>query len=226
MTRTACAAVVLLAATPTLASGPPELAAKLSKSISLKDPIDATLDLALTELADLHGLAGKILIDVPAFKAAGIEDVKAANVKLDKLTDVKLGTVVGALLKQVEGTCLVRDTHIIVTTRAARRAELGERDDDAEAAIRDAVPLVRMTFTDTPLRKALEELATRFDRTILIAPQAAEKADTAVTAKLVNVPLDHAVELLADMSDLAIVKKGNVLYVTTTERADKIKSQR
>jgi hypothetical protein len=225
MTRTACVAL-LFAAMPALASGPPELVAKLSKPISLKDPIDATLDLALTDLADQHGLAGKILIDVPAFKAAGVEDVKAANVKLDKLTDVKLGTVLESLLSQVQGACLVRDTHILVTTRAARRAELGENGDDAAAAIRDAVPLVRLTFTDTPLRKALEELATRFDRTILVAPQAAEKADAAVTAKLVNVPLDHAVELLAEMAELALVKKGNALYVTTRERAEKMKGQR
>jgi hypothetical protein len=42
--------VLLLAVPgPALASGPPELIAKLNKTVSLKVPIDAALDLALTE---------------------------------------------------------------------------------------------------------------------------------------------------------------------------------
>jgi hypothetical protein len=224
MTRIVCIAALVFAAGPAYASGPPELVSKLNKTVSMKAPIDAALDLVLTELAEEHGLTGKILLDVPAFKAAGVEDIRAAMVKLDRLNDVKVSTVLKGLLNQVDGTYLVRDTHILITTRAARRAELGERDDDPDAAVRDAVPLVRITFTDTTLRKALEELATKFDRTIVVAPQAAEKGDTQVSAKLINVPLDHAVELLAEMSDLALVKRGNALFVTTPERAAALKN--
>ena len=217
MIRPLC--LLLLATAPVIASGPPELITKLNKTVTLKEPIDAALDLVLTELCEQHGLTGKILLDVPAFKKAGVEDVRAAMVKLDKLADVKLPTVLMALLKQVDGCYLVKDTHIVITTTAARRAELGEKDDDAEAAARDALPLVRLTFTETPIRKVLEELASKFDATILLAPYVAEKGDFVVTAKLVNVPLDHAVELLADMAELAMVKRGNALYVTTRERA-------
>jgi hypothetical protein len=223
MTRNASFFTLFVALSPALASGPPVLVAKLDKTVSMKGPIDAALDLALTELAEEHGLTGKILLDAPAFKAAGVEDVRATMVKLDRLNNVKLSTVIGGLLSQVDGVCLIRDTHILVTTRAARRAELGERDDDADAAIRDAVPLIRVTFTETPLKKALEELSTRFDRTILLAPQVAEKGDAAVSAKLINVPLDHAVELLAEMAELVLVKRGNALFVTTPERAATLK---
>ena len=220
MTRSLC--LLLLVAGSAVASGPPELITKLNKTVSLKDPIDAALDLALTELADQYGLAGKVLVDVPAFKAAGIEDVRASMVKLDKLAEVKLSTVLEALLKQVDGCYLVKDTHIVITTKAARRAALGEKDEHAEAPARDAVPLVRMTFTETPIRKILEELADKFDATILLAPYVAEKGDAVVSAKLVNVPLDHAVELLADMADLVMVKRGNALYVTTPGRAKEL----
>jgi hypothetical protein len=223
MTRTLFVLALFVCAQPALASGPPELVAKLNKTISMKSPIDAALDLALTELAEQYGLDGKIHLDVPAFKAAGIEDVRGVMVKLDRLNEVRLSTVIDALLKQVDGACLVRDTHIVITSRAARRAELGENEDEGGAAIRDAVPLVRQTFTDTPLRKVLDELSTRFDRTIIVAPQTAEKGDTQVTAKLINVPLDHAVELLAEMAELAVVKRGNALFVTTPERAANLK---
>jgi hypothetical protein len=46
-----------------------------------------------------------------------------------------------------------------------------------------------------------------------------EKGKTAVTARLINVPLDRAVRLLADMADLKAVLLGNVLYVTSKENA-------
>lgn len=217
MIRPLC--LLLLATAPVFASGPPELSTKLNKTVTLKEPIDAALDLVLTELAEQHGLTGKVILDAQAFKATGVEDVRAAMVKLDKLADVKLATVLSAILKQVNGCYLVKDGLIVITSKAARRAELGEKDDDAEAAVRDAMPLVRMTFTETPIRKVVEELAEKFERTILIAPYLAERGDVLVTAKLVNVPLDHAVELLADMAELALVKRGNALYVTSRERA-------
>jgi hypothetical protein len=213
--------LLTLFAAPAVASGPPELITKLNKTVTLKEPIDAGLDLFLTEFAEQHGLTGKILLDAPAFKATGVENVRESMVKLDKLTDVKASTVLDAILKQVDGCYFVKDTHIVITTKLARRAMLGEKDED-DAPVRDAVPLVRMTFTETPIRKALEELADKFDASILLAPYVAEKGDALVTAKLVNVPLDHAVELLADMADLSVVKRGNALYVTIPGRAKEL----
>jgi hypothetical protein len=39
---------------------------------------------------------------------------------------------------------------------------------------------------------------------------------------LTNVPLDTAVQLLADMAELKVVHRDNVLYVTTPEHAAKL----
>jgi hypothetical protein len=54
---------------------------------------------------------------------------------------------------------------------------------------------------------------------VLVDPRPAEKIKTGVTAKLKNVPLDSAVQLLADMADLKAVLQDNVLYVTSKENA-------
>jgi len=193
---------------------------KLAKRISLKDPIGAGLDLALTELADEHGLQGKIVIDKAAFKAEGVDDAAEEMVRLPKVTDMKLGTILEKLLLQVNGTYLVRDNHIEVTTLAARWKEMNLNDDDAESNYRKTMPVVRLTFKETALRKALEELGEKYEKTIILAPQVAEKGDAAVSARFVNVPLDTAVELLADMVDLKLVRKANVLFITTPERAE------
>ena len=196
------------------------LAAKMDKVISLKDPIDVALDLALTELADEHGLQGKIHIDKAGFKADGIEDVAAAMVKLPKLTDVPLRVVFDKLLQQVNGTWIIRDKFIEIITVTAKKAELNLQDSDPETPHRLTMPMIRQTFRETPLSKALEELGTRYDKTIILAPQVGDKTDAAVSVRFVNVPLDTAVELLAEMVDLKLVRKANVLYVTTADRAE------
>jgi hypothetical protein len=82
------------------------------------------------------------------------------------------------------------------------------------------MPLVRVTLKDVPLGTALADLGGNHEKTIIVAPQVGDKADMPVSIRLVNVPLDTAVELLADMAELKLVRKANVLYVTTPERAE------
>ena len=197
-----------------------QLAQKLAKVIEMKDGIEAALDLALTELADEHGLQGKIVYDKEAFKTEGVDNVAELMVKLPKLTGAKLGTVLDKLLGQVNGTYLIRANLIEITTRAARKAELDLHESDPETLHRQSLPVVRMTFKEITLRTALDQLAEKYDRTIVVAPQVAEKADAQINARFVNVPLDTVVELLADMVDLKLVRKSNALYVTTPERAE------
>jgi hypothetical protein len=79
--------------------------------------------------------------------------------------------------------------------------------------------LVQAEFDKRPLEEALKELADATECNILFDPRAAEKAKP-VTATLVNVPLETAVELLADMDGLKVVLRDHVLYVTTKENAE------
>ena len=50
-----------------------------------------------------------------------------------------------------------------------------------------------------------------------------EKANAAVTLKLEDVPLETAVRLMAEVADLGAVRMNNVLFVTTPERAEKLR---
>lgn len=211
-----------LAADQPVSNSNPEiyLQSRLDKVVSLKDPIDAAIDLALTELADEHGLQGKIVFNREAFKAEGIDDPLAVMVKLPKLTGVRLSIILDRLVGQINGAWVIRDGHLEITTATALRAETNVNESDPEAAFKRTMPVVRLTLKDVPLRKALADLANRCDRTVIIAPQAGEKGDVPVSAKFANVPLDTAVELLADMAELKLVRKANALYVTTPERAE------
>ena len=44
-----------------------------------------------------------------------------------------------------------------------------------------------------------------------------------MTLKLDDVPLESAVRLMAEVADLSVVRMSNVLFVTTPERAEKLR---
>jgi hypothetical protein len=59
----------------------------------------------------------------------------------------------------------------------------------------------------------------------VIDPRVENQSGVAVTARFVNVPLDVAVRLLADMADLGVVRIGNVFYATSPENAKRLQSE-
>jgi hypothetical protein len=87
------------------------------------------------------------------------------------------------------------------------------------------LPVVSADLANRPLSEALQELADRANYNIILDARAAEKGKTAVTARLLNVPLDTAVGMLADQADLKPFLIDNMLYVTTKENANRLEEQ-
>lgn len=75
----------------------------------------------------------------------------------------------------------------------------------------------------TPFAATMKQLASETGASLVIDPRLKEKADVGVTLKLDDVPLDTAVRLLAEVADLGTVRMNNVLFVTTPERAAKLR---
>jgi hypothetical protein len=130
-----------------------------------------------------------------------------------------LGTVLQMVLSQAnndvtEVTYVIRGGFVEVTTRVALIAEFypGRGSDLLP-------PLVYVSLDKRPLDEALQALARRHDACILLDPRGGDAVRMPVTADLLNVPLDTAVRLLADMAGLEMVQVDRVLYVTTPENA-------
>ena len=62
-------------------------------------------------------------------------------------------------------------------------------------------------------------------RTVLRSPSAEKELEKVVTARLLNVPFEIAVETLADLADLKAVRKANVLLVTTKKQATALNAE-
>jgi hypothetical protein len=137
---------------------------------------------------------------------------------------VPLRTVIARVLRRVPvksgATYLIRKDCIEITTDRAVRLEFG-----MPPAKEGERPLVLLTaeFSKRPLKGVLDRLADLSGTTVLLDPRAGNKGETAITARLLNVPVETAVKLVADMAGLDVVRKHNVFYATTADNAAKLR---
>lgn len=82
---------------------------------------------------------------------------------------------------------------------------------------------VSVDCDNTKFSAAVKQLAADCGANVVIDPRLKDKADAAVTLKLEDVPLESAVRLLAEVADLGTVRMSNVLFVTTADRAEKLR---
>jgi RNA polymerase sigma factor (sigma-70 family) len=222
------------------------------RDVDLRDSLRKTIDrfngyddpkATLQELLD--NLAGqyKVTFDVneKAFKYEMLNDVlktEVANPPIPTMKNVTLAFVLNKVLDRIpipsRAMFLIRKDHIEITTGHAVRRELGLRkraQKPAEAEEQDSrpalSPLVWEDLKKVPLDKALRDIAEDTGVNVVLDPRAEKKGTTELTTTLRNVPVEAAIEVLADMAGLTVVYRDNILYVTTPENATLlIKSKR
>lgn len=75
----------------------------------------------------------------------------------------------------------------------------------------------------TAFAAAAKQLAIDTGANVVIDPRLGEKANKAINLKLDDVPLETAIRLLAEVADLRAIRMSNVLFVTSPEKADKLR---
>jgi hypothetical protein len=133
---------------------------------------------------------------------------KAASASLDRA----LRKVLARVNVPAGAAYMVRPDHIEVTTRGAQIAEVWGRYEGPY------LPLVHADFEGRPLASALRNLGEQAGVSVVVDARAADKAKSPVSASFLNLPLDTAVRVLADMAGLKSSLNDNVLYVSTEER--------
>jgi len=84
---------------------------------------------------------------------------------------------------------------------------------------------VAVDVNEQPLNTALKDLARRTALNLIIDPRVAKDAQTPVTLQMEDATLETAVRLLAELGNLKSVRMGNVLFVTSEARAEKIRRE-
>lgn len=107
---------------------------------------------------------------------------------------------------------------VVPISYAAKLAKV-KIDQDAQGRNSLKEPLVCAIIKHRPLGESIELLASRYDLSVTIAPQAGEASTSAVSARLMNLPADKAIEMLAVQCDLRVVRKGSAFLITSREHA-------
>jgi hypothetical protein len=202
-----------------------ELRRRLSELIrfpGIDDP-KTPLSEVLEQLAKRYDLAFDI--NKQAFKDVdyiGIGDFEPASPTPVPEMHSSIETVLRIILLRlpVSAAFVIRKDVIEITTVAAVRKEFyGSRTEEI------LPPLVTSLFENQPLERAVKELSQVSGSNVVIDGRVAKEAKTPVTADLLNVPLDAALRVLADMAGLKPVQIDNVFYLTTRENARLLKEE-
>ena len=162
-------------------------------------------------------------------RAATLDTAKAEQLSATKLEGLSLASFFEVYFRALPLygiTYLVRADHIEITTREAAQQEAGvlEAVDEAKesgeqgelvrAKARLNLPLVCVAVKDRPLSAVLNDLSTAYGLNIVVEPGAQTMLKTPLTERLLNVPADTALELLAGQAGLKVVRKGNTFRIT------------
>jgi hypothetical protein len=203
-----------------------ELLAKLRQPITLP-AAEMTLPEFAAAVEKATGVG--VVINEGAFRAdgAGEEPDAMPPVRPARFKGATAAAVLRQTLGKREATYLIRRDHveIVPVAYALKESREANRTDKNGEPITPH-PLVSAVFRERPLNAALEELAAEYDLTVVVAPQAADQKAAFVTARLLNVPADRAVELLALQADLRVIRRGAAFVVTSKEHAEGLFNER
>jgi hypothetical protein len=204
-----CLAGVAVAA-PVPAKSDDTPAAKARQALDKK----VTLKLenkSLTELVEVLREEAKVdvALDATTLQQFGI-DVNTPAVTYEG-KDAKVRDVMKAVLGRFNLRCGVTAGGLTVSTEDGLIGKQLRHRVDVDAA-------------DRPLGEVLKSLSDQSGANVVLDSRPGKKlTDAAVTLKADDVPVETAVRLAAEIGGYSVVRMGNVLFVTTAERADKLR---
>ncbi|MBX9625864.1 MAG: hypothetical protein K2X82_18840 [Gemmataceae bacterium] len=183
----------------------------------------------MRELARRYDLT--FVIDPTAFENPGVVgDARAANLAAARLEGLTFAQFLRVYLRALpvpeQPTYLVRSWGIEITSREkavlesglAEALELAGESEEPGAVVRAQarvrLPLVSVVAEDRPLADVLKELTRAYNLNLVVDRAARNQVGEAkVSARLLNVPADTALELLAEQAGLGVVRKGNTFRI-------------
>jgi hypothetical protein len=201
---------------PPQAKSARQLRERLSQPITLDKGVESNTSLndALEFIADRFDVP--IVLNRAAFADQAIRD---HPIGVQRMVGIKLSTVLRMIASQVDAVYLVHNDHVEIT-HYQRASPL------CWQTAREWAPTVDAEFASKPLSEVLQNLSDETGISIVVDGRCNDQSQTAVTATLNSVPLDTAVEMLADMAGLMALRGDRLIYVTSVENAVQAKQSR
>ena len=178
------------------------------KTLAADHKLTLAIDPNVQHLVGFGGVAG-----VPAFPGAGPRPSSWTGRRSSlKLKNVKLKTAFRKLLDPVGLVAVPVGEQILVATEEAGMVRVLKQKIDVSA-------------DGDALNKVLADIAKKYGVNVVIDPRAVKSkaASAEVTLSAEDMPLEAGVRLLCELADLKPVRVGSAIYVTTPDRADKLR---
>jgi type II secretory pathway component GspD/PulD (secretin) len=167
-----------------------------------------------------------------SFKAEGQPNIREEKPKFaaTQIRGMTLHQFLSTTLDSMGATYLVRNNtieivpiaHAAKVTKATVKLKLDKNVPQIGEAPRLSEPLVSAVFKEKPLNEAVAKVAEMYDLTVVVSPQAGDAKTGFVNARLLNMPADKALELLAVQADLRVVRRGTAFLITSKEHANEL----
>jgi hypothetical protein len=192
---------------------------KLRQALDKTITVDFTGQSLIETLNHIRDRAGlKVKIDDQALAAIGMHPLlngggggapEAIHVKA---TNEKTSQVLRKFLSPYQLCYVIIDDTLLITS-------------EDTAVMRQMRQRVSIDFDEVPLKKAVRELAKNHAINLVIDPKVMKQSETPVSLQLENTGIETALRLLAEMANLKAVRMGNVMFITSEEKAKKIREE-
>ena len=90
------------------------------------------------------------------------------------------------------------------------------------------LPLISEDFVRADVKDVFKKFSETSGYNVFLDPRTQKEGqrDPEITIRLLNVPVDVAVDLVAEVNGLTVVRRANVYFVTTTQIAEKMRKDR
>jgi hypothetical protein len=164
------------------------------------------------------------------FESINVQDIGSktpSKLKATQLRGLTLHHFLTTVLGSVDATYMLKGNTIeIVPPAHVVKATKATSYDAGDGSLMLREPLVSSVVKEKPLNEVVASIAEHYDITVLFAQQAGDARTGLVTARLLNVPASHAIDLLALQADLRVVRRGAAFLITTREHADALFNER
>jgi hypothetical protein len=87
------------------------------------------------------------------------------------------------------------------------------------------IAVVSLALDKQPFEEAIRQIRLQANINMVLDSTLGEKAKAPLTITLLNTPLDSATMVLTELADLDFVWLDNIFYVTSRDRAEKLKAK-
>jgi hypothetical protein len=159
------------------------------------------------------------------FKIEDVRDIRERkpNLAATQLRGLSVHQFLTTVLESMGVTYIVKGNaiEIVPPLYAAKVAKVAVKV-DMDGPKLPTEPLVSLIVKEKPLNETVALLAERYDLNVVVSPQSGDAKTGFVTARLLNVPADKALELLALQCDLRVVRKGNAYMITSRDHSNEM----